>query len=325
MIAARQNPIASFRTSTNMASGHGFKVPTVPSPHPNTQRKSLPLNMNNTRVIGNTSVSGEKRPAVKHDTSIKKWKQETFVIKRHVTEESKMAQAEVTIFFVTKTCEATASSYMRSSFNMISQMNFAARGSMSWITEAYLNDCLQSPTKRPQVVGFYVLESMEGDLFNRLCDRMAEDPRCRVCGPLVLLQSADQKLIIPKINIPLLSMSFDHMIVICSGFSQEEKKDIEHKIIRMGGTFSGPFRDDATHLICESINGAKPRVARNRGLPLMTKAWVDDIWKTSSKNILIKAKERVEKYRLQVFAGCILTSSQVCVNYSCLNLLTSFL
>ena len=74
------------------------------------------------------------------------------------------------------------------------------------------------------------------------------------------------------------------LVVTCSGFVKMEKELLRHHIERMAGIYSNSFHDGITHLVTCTVQSQKYEVAVGKETPVMTKEWVEAVWKVSCKD-----------------------------------------
>lgn len=252
---------------------------------------------------------------VSYDSSVRKYKQEKLQVVKKIPAKSLEEINTVSVFFVRQGNHPTK--YMQTCFSMIVSQNYLARESLDWISEEKLMERLNG-TERPFVLGIYVLEDFEkSTIFNELLKRSDEDDRCRICGPIAILQMVNDKAVFPKQKEPLISLSFDKVIICATDYKTDDRIQMEHMIIRMGGKFSHGFKRGVTHLIAKTITSRKSIIARSQGLPIMTKEWLEAIWTQTLKQELVKAKDPnyIKRFRIPIFAGATFCVSQVNIYY----------
>ena len=89
---------------------------------------------------------------------------------------------------------------------------------------------------------------------------------------------------VPELTYPMYTAAMKGLVVTCSGFDKQEKEQLRHHIERMAGIYSKSFHDGITHLVTCTVKSQKYEVAVGKETPIMTKEWVEAVWKVSCKD-----------------------------------------
>lgn len=157
---------------------------------------------------------------------------------------------------------------------------------------------LQDSSSRTEVIGIYVLQSLEGPLYADLAKRSEEDENCRIVSHLALLECIDlnKSPLIPLRKWPLASLTFlDQKFIIASSdnYTEQVKYELRDKIRAMGG---GTSRDmiGANFLISENMITNKAYYVRKKmkhNMPIVTREFVDRCWKAFQSGKMISKNQ----------------------------------
>ena len=98
-----------------------------------------------------------------------------------------------------------------------------------------------------------------------------------------LLSCLQSNTPVPELTYPMYTAAMEGLVVTCSGLDKAEKDRLQFLIERMAGTYSNTFHDGITHLVTSTVQSQKYEVAVGNETPVMTKEWVEDVWKVSCK------------------------------------------
>ncbi|OWA54215.1 putative DNA topoisomerase 2-binding protein 1 [Hypsibius exemplaris] len=145
-----------------------------------------------------------------------------------------------------------------------------------WKTEDEIPHLLStSPSTKDTV---FVCEDFHGATFNLLRSRNFKivGPECITGQQNVLHMDGDNST-----NPPLFNTLLQGIVVCFSGFTVKQMKNMQEKILLMGGSTSGSLRPSVTHLVAKSVNTEKYLAATGAGMKIMQSSWVDTMWKQS--------------------------------------------
>uniref|UniRef100_A0A915D4V6 BRCT domain-containing protein n=1 Tax=Ditylenchus dipsaci TaxID=166011 RepID=A0A915D4V6_9BILA len=172
-------------------------------------------------------------------------------------------------------------------------------------------------------------------LFNFLI-RTGKDPIWISLEEILAIKVADPKVIyvlprfsdqdaffnhLSKLNCKVLELRFEAMSGgECSSVAsilpsfQPLIREEKSKVIKfMSGRVSGELDQSVTHLVAEICDPASEKymAARSLQLPVMKIDWIDDAWKACNSHNFVdmKSKELIDKYKLPIFTGCVITIS----------------
>ncbi|XP_029032844.2 DNA topoisomerase 2-binding protein 1 isoform X2 [Osmia bicornis bicornis] len=169
-----------------------------------------------------------------------------------------------------------------------------------WITD---KKCSKMEPAKNDV---FVMEEFEGDAFDKL-----KTFKCPIVGPRCLLVCFINGEPIPEGNNPVYTTAMRGLCVCASGLPPEEKEHITKLVEYMGGIFTKQLRSRVTHLVTGSVMSAKYETAIDMQIPIVTKEWVEAIWKTNL-NDFIKADDSIfNKYKAPVFLNLVVTSTNL--------------
>lgn len=79
----------------------------------------------------------------------------------------------------------------------------------------------------------------------------------RIVGPLCLLRCLTEGCPVPNFPWPILNVAMKDAIVTCSSMKKDQKKEMQHKIQSMGGSYSDTLLAHCTHLVTDSVISEK--------------------------------------------------------------------
>nr|XP_012145489.1 PREDICTED: DNA topoisomerase 2-binding protein 1 [Megachile rotundata]XP_012145498.1 PREDICTED: DNA topoisomerase 2-binding protein 1 [Megachile rotundata] len=169
-----------------------------------------------------------------------------------------------------------------------------------WITEK------KCSKMKPVKNDVFVMEEFEGDIFEQL-----KTFKCPIIGPRCLLICFINGEPIPEGNNPVYTTAMRGLCICASGLPPEEKDHITKLVEYMGGIFTKQLRSRVTHLVTGSVMSAKYETAIDMKIPIVTKEWVETIWKTNLKDFVKASDSMFDKYKAPVFLNLVVTSTNL--------------
>ncbi|XP_076627119.1 mutagen-sensitive 101 isoform X1 [Colletes latitarsis] len=169
-----------------------------------------------------------------------------------------------------------------------------------WITES------KCDKMKPAKNDVFIMEEFQGDTFEKL-----KTFKCPIVGPRCLLLCFINGEPIPEGKSPVYTTSMRGLCICASGFSPQEKEQIEKLVEYMGGIFTKQLRSRVTHLITASVMSAKYETAIEMEIPIVTKEWIDTIWEVNLKEFVKADDNMFSKYKASVFLNLIVTSTNL--------------
>ncbi|KAM3834162.1 protein ECT2 [Vipera latastei] len=159
-------------------------------------------------------------------------------------------------------------------------------------------------SESPDVEAVFVLSDFEGPIFINLYKA-----DCRILGPPVVFQCAKKGEPLPFVCRPLYCTNMVNLVLCFTGF---RKKDELVKLVtlvhHMGGIIRRDFSSKVTHLVANSTQGDKFRVAVSLGTPIMKAEWIYRSWERRNDIDFCAADEEFRKeFKVPPFQDCILS------------------
>lgn len=186
--------------------------------------------------------------------------------------------------------------------------------------EQYVLNTLNNERLRRQVFGIFVLEDFSGALYEELCQRTTEDPKCRVIRPLVIIQARKSRIdvTIPVKTHPLMSLVLAHDkligITLSGDLSPEERVDLKRKILLMGGRAFPTVREkDTSMLVARTMSDSRSVVARSMKpvIPIVSPDWIKICYSESLRNNAVRGIDLYKRFLVPTFAGLTLSPAQI--------------
>ena len=128
--------------------------------------------------------------------------------------------------------------------------------------------------------------------------------RCTVVGPRCLLACLRAGTPVPEMPYPLYTAAMRGLNVSFTGLQPAVKKELRVLVERMSGVYSNNFHDGVTHLVAGSVGSEKYNVAVGKEIPVMTEAWVREVWASSCSTTMVTAQEgRFATHRCPAMLG----------------------
>lgn len=169
-----------------------------------------------------------------------------------------------------------------------------------WITET---ECFHITEKLPKL---FIFDPFEGKAYNHLASL-----KCRILGPLCILECLQTNQSLPYRPYPVYSLTMRKITITSSNIDKKVREEISKKVELMGGYFNKDLTKSVTHLVVGSVSSNKYNVAINFGLPIMMVDWVYDCWNTGQYQQIHSNNEIYKKYLCPPFYGLNITVSQL--------------
>ncbi|XP_026524162.1 protein ECT2 [Notechis scutatus] len=155
-----------------------------------------------------------------------------------------------------------------------------------------------------EVEAVFVITDFEEPIFRNL-----NKADCRILGPPVVFHCAKQGEPLPIVCRPLYCTNMVNLVLCFTGF---RKKDELVKLVtlvhHMGGIIRRDFSSKVTHLVANSTQGDKFRVAVSLGTPIMKAEWIYRSWERRNDIDFCAADEEFRKeFKVPPFQDCILS------------------
>uniref|UniRef100_A0A8C5SV64 Epithelial cell transforming 2 n=1 Tax=Laticauda laticaudata TaxID=8630 RepID=A0A8C5SV64_LATLA len=155
-----------------------------------------------------------------------------------------------------------------------------------------------------EVEAVFVISDFEEPIFSNL-----NKADCRILGPPVIFHCAKQGEPLPIVCRPLYCTNMVNLVLCFTGF---RKKDELVKLVtlvhHMGGIIRRDFSSKVTHLVANSTQGDKFRVAVSLGTPIMKAEWIYRSWERRNDIDFCAADEEFRKeFKVPPFQDCILS------------------
>ncbi|KFV80679.1 Protein ECT2 [Struthio camelus australis] len=156
----------------------------------------------------------------------------------------------------------------------------------------------------PELETVFVVTDFQDSIFNNLYKA-----DCRVVGPPVVLHCAQKGEPLPFSCRPLYCASMLNLVLCFTGF---RKKDELVKLVtlvhHMGGIIRRDFSSKVTHLVANSTQGDKFRIAVSLGTPIMKAEWIYKAWEKRNEIDFCAADDDFRnQFKVPPFQGCMLS------------------
>uniref|UniRef100_A0ABM5G3S4 Protein ECT2 isoform X2 n=1 Tax=Pogona vitticeps TaxID=103695 RepID=A0ABM5G3S4_9SAUR len=156
-------------------------------------------------------------------------------------------------------------------------------------------------SESPEFETVFVTTDFQDSIFNHLCKG-----DCRVLGPPIVLQCARKGEPLPFSCRPLYCTSMLNLVLCFTGFrKKEELVKMVTLVHHMGGIIRRDFSSKVTHLVANSTQGDKFRVAVSLGTPIMKAEWIYKSWERRNDIDFCAANEEFRKeFKVPPFQDC---------------------
>ena len=154
----------------------------------------------------------------------------------------------------------------------------------------------------------YVVDPFSGPGFLHLSSL----PTTTVLGPHCLLACLDSNSPVPELAHPMYTVAMRDLNICFSGLPEEQKARLSELVQLMAGRVSKELTEASTHLVTGLVTSQKYRVAVSRSLPVMTVAWVEEVWSLSCRTSgLAACDQRFASLQCPALLGLTVTVSQL--------------
>nr|XP_033815183.1 protein ECT2 isoform X2 [Geotrypetes seraphini] len=131
----------------------------------------------------------------------------------------------------------------------------------------------------------------------------------RVLGPPIVLSCAQKGEPLPFTCRPLYCISMLNLVLCFTGFRRKEELIcLVNLVHHMGGTIKRDFSSKVTHLVANSSQGDKFRVAVSLGTPIMKPDWILKAWeKRDELDFLAADDDFKNEFKVPPFQDCTLS------------------
>ncbi|NWI14133.1 ECT2 protein, partial [Crypturellus soui] len=156
----------------------------------------------------------------------------------------------------------------------------------------------------PEFETVFVVADFQDSVFNKLYKA-----DCRVVGPPVVLHCARKGEPLPFSCRPLYCASMLNLVLCFTGF---RKKDELVKLVtlvhHMGGIIRRDFSSKVTHLVANTTQGDKFRIAVSLGTPIMKAEWIYKAWEKRNEIDFCAADDDFRnQFKVPPFQDCMLS------------------
>jgi len=93
-----------------------------------------------------------------------------------------------------------------------------------------------------------------------------------------MLEVAARPMYLPlRISVPLEAWQYDQPVMLVANYVKDERNYVEMLAKVLGAKLSRKFNTEVTHLICRGTRGDKYAKARQRGIPVVSLEWLNEI------------------------------------------------
>ncbi|XP_077204503.1 protein ECT2 isoform X3 [Paroedura picta] len=156
----------------------------------------------------------------------------------------------------------------------------------------------------PEFENVFVITDFHAPVFN---DLYKAD--CRVLGPPIVMNCARKGEALPFSCRPLYCASMLNLVLCFTGFrKKEELVKLVTLVHHMGGIIRRDFSSKVTHLVANSTQGDKFRVAVSLGTPIMKAEWIYKSWERRNETDFCAAAEEFKnEFKVPPFQDCMLS------------------
>ena len=182
---------------------------------------------------------------------------------------------------------------------------------VDWIEEEKVENILRVKSAAlPDIIVSDVLDHSQTYSQLRL---MCENSLVTLLGPQCLLTCLTNNLPIPDTPYPVITGAMRGCTVTSSGLSAETREEMRKVVERMWGEWSDSLHEGVTHLVSVTVLSPKYRAALSAGIPVMSPAWLEEVWRLSSTDpaVTVVDKRLVGGYKCPVMSGVRLCVTQL--------------
>ncbi|XP_066475800.1 protein ECT2 [Tiliqua scincoides] len=159
-------------------------------------------------------------------------------------------------------------------------------------------------SESPEIETVFVIPDFQDSVFEGL-----HKADCRVLGPPIIKHCARKGEPLPFSCRPLYCASMLNLVLCFTGFrKKEELVRLVTLVHHMGGIIRRDFSSKVTHLVANSTQGDKFRVAVSLGTPIMKAEWIYKSWEKRNEIDFCAADEEFRKeFKVPPFQDCMLS------------------
>ncbi|KAJ6660983.1 hypothetical protein lerEdw1_017003 [Lerista edwardsae] len=159
-------------------------------------------------------------------------------------------------------------------------------------------------SESPEIETVFVIADFQDSVFEGL-----HKTDCRVLGPPIIKHCARKGEPLPFSCRPLFCASMVNLVLCFTGFrKKEELVKLVTLVHHMGGIIRRDFSSKVTHLVANSTQGDKFRVAVSLGTPIMKAEWIYKSWEKRNEVDFCAADEEFRKeFKVPPFQDCMLS------------------
>ncbi|XP_054838896.1 protein ECT2 [Eublepharis macularius] len=156
----------------------------------------------------------------------------------------------------------------------------------------------------PEFETVFVIADFQASVFSDL-----HKADCRVLGPPIVMHCARKGEALPFSCRPLYCASMMNLVLCFTGFrKKEELVKLVTLVHHMGGIIRRDFSSKVTHLVANSTQGDKFRVAVSLGTPIMKAEWIYKSWERRNETDFFAADEEFKnEFKVPPFQDCMLS------------------
>ncbi|TFK11212.1 transcription factor Sp6 [Platysternon megacephalum] len=159
-------------------------------------------------------------------------------------------------------------------------------------------------SESPEFETVFVVADFQDSILENLCKF-----DCRVLGPPIVLHCAQKGEPLPFSCRPLYCASMLNLVLCFTGFrKKEELVKLVTLVHHMGGIIRRDFSSKVTHLVANSTQGDKFRLAVSLGTPIVKAEWIYKAWERRNEIDYCAADEEFRnEFKVPPFQDCMLS------------------
>ncbi|XP_023966831.2 protein ECT2 isoform X1 [Chrysemys picta bellii] len=159
-------------------------------------------------------------------------------------------------------------------------------------------------SESPEFETVFVVADFQDSILENLCKF-----DCRVLGPPIVLHCAQKGEPLPFSCRPLYCASMLNLVLCFTGFrKKEELVKLVTLVHHMGGIIRRDFSSKITHLVANSTQGDKFRLAVSLGTPIVKAEWIYKAWERRNEIDFCAADEEFRnEFKVPPFQDCMLS------------------
>nr|XP_032639545.1 protein ECT2 [Chelonoidis abingdonii] len=159
-------------------------------------------------------------------------------------------------------------------------------------------------SESPEFETVFIVADFQDSILENLCKF-----DCRVLGPPIVLHCAQKGEPLPFSCRPLYCASMLNLVLCFTGFrKKEELVKLVTLVHHMGGIIRRDFSSKVTHLVANSTQGDKFRLAVSLGTPIVKAEWIYKAWERRNEIDFCAADEEFRnEFKVPPFQDCMLS------------------